>query len=64
MPRGRTPEVIAAKQAERTERQSVKALRQDIQTEIDGITPATTIVDLRRVAKETLRILRRTIALL
>ena len=58
----RSAAVVAAKAAERAEKQAVKALQSDLQTAIDA-TDAATLAQLRGIVKDGLRIQRRTLRL-
>ena len=60
----RSAAVIAARQADREERQAVRALQTDLQATLDAITPATTLAQLRGHVQDVTRALRRTIRLL
>lgn len=60
----RSAAVVAARQAERQERQQVRALQQDLQGIIDGITPQTTLAQLRGYVQDLARISRRMVRLL
>ena len=64
IPHKRSPAVVAARQAERQERQQVRALQQDLQAIIDGITPATTLAQLRGFTQDLTRVTRRLLRLL
>jgi len=59
----RSAAVVAAKAAEKTEKQAVKALQTQLQTIVDGITGATTLADLRGYVKDLARTLRRVVRL-
>ena len=60
----RSPAVIKARQDDKAERQAVKALQADMQAVLDGITPATTLAQLRGYTQDLARALRRTVRLL
>jgi hypothetical protein len=59
-----TSAVASERAAARAERQAVKALQTDLQAIIDGITPATTLAQLRGYVQDLTRALRRTVRLL
>ncbi len=58
----RSAAVVAAKNAERAEKQAVKALQTDLLTAMDA-TDAATLAQLRGIVKDGLRIQRRTLRL-
>jgi len=59
----RSAAVIAAKAADKAERQAVKALQTDLQAVVDGIDGTTTLAQLRNHVKDLARISRRLLRL-
>jgi hypothetical protein len=59
----RGPAVVAARAADKAERQAVKALQADLQAIVDGIDGTTTLAQLRGHVKEVARISRRILRL-
>jgi hypothetical protein len=59
----RSAAVIAQNQADRAERQAVKALQADLQTIVDSIDTTTTLAQLRNHVKDVTRNLRRVLRL-
>ena len=64
IPHKRSPAVVAARQAERQERQQVRALQQDLQAINADITPQTTLAQLRKHVQDHVVISRRLLRLL
>jgi hypothetical protein len=60
----RSAAVVKARQDEKTERQAVKALQQDLQTINTEITPQTTLAQLRKHVQDHVTITRRLLRLL
>ena len=59
----RSEAVVAAKAAERAERQAVKALQADLQATLDAINNTTTLAQLRGHVQDVARTVRRVIRL-